>query len=99
MRAAARAGGAARLLLNSPGPNGGSIANSSGLVGKYIMDTVGTRVTGHIPALENLPPHNEDGAGGDHFYAPWWLYKDQIGGERGVARGAHRRLPRGAGAG
>ena len=55
-------------------PNG--IGNSGGLVGKYIMDTVGANWGGQIPLLENLPPHNEDGAGGLHVYAPWWLYKD-----------------------
>ena len=45
--------------------------------------------SGHIPALENLPPHNEDGAGGDHFYSPWWLYKEQKAGKLDFARGYH----------
>jgi choline dehydrogenase-like flavoprotein len=79
-----------RLLLNSRSalfPNG--LANSSGLVGKYIMDTVGASWGGHIPLLEGLPPHNEDGAGGDHVYAPWWLYKEQLAGKLGFARGYH----------
>jgi choline dehydrogenase-like flavoprotein len=79
-----------RILLNSKNnsfPNG--LANSSGLVGKYIMDTVGARLGGHVPALENLPPHNEDGAGGGHFYAPWWLYKEQKAGKLDFARGYH----------
>jgi choline dehydrogenase-like flavoprotein len=56
-----------RILLNSKSarfPNG--LANSSGLVGKYIMDTVGASLGGQIPLLENLPLHNEDGAGGGH---------------------------------
>src|SRR5688572_6388230 len=77
-----------RILLCS-GSGGTTLANSSGLVGKYIMDTVGARLYGHIPALENLPPHNEDGAGGGHFYAPWWLYKDQLAGKLDFARGYH----------
>jgi choline dehydrogenase-like flavoprotein len=79
-----------RILLNSKSkafPNG--LANSSGLVGKYIMDTVGASLQGQIPALENLPPHNEDGAGGDHFYAPWWLYKEQKAGKLDFGRGYH----------
>ena len=79
-----------RILLNSKSnafPNG--LANSSGLVGKYIMDTVGASASGQIPALENLPPHNEDGAGGDHFYAPWWLYQQQKAGKLDFARGYH----------
>ena len=68
-----------RVLLNSKSaqfPNG--VGNSSGLVGKYIMDTVGANWSGQIPLLENLPPHNEDGAGGLHVYAPWWLYKERL---------------------
>ncbi len=87
---AASSGETVRILLNSKSnrfPAG--LANSSGLVGKYVMDTVGTAVSGHVPALENLPPHNEDGAGGDHFYAPWWLYKEQLAGKLNFARGYH----------
>jgi choline dehydrogenase-like flavoprotein len=87
-----------RILLNSKSaqyPQG--LANSSGKVGKYLMDTVGSPVSGQIPALENLPPHNEDGAGGIHVYSPWWLYKEA--GKLGFARGYHiemgsgRRMP------
>jgi choline dehydrogenase-like flavoprotein len=74
-----------RILLNSAN----NLANSSGLVGKYIMDTVGADLDGHIPALENIPPHNEDGAGGGHFYAPWWLYGPQKAGKLNFARGYH----------
>ncbi|HEY6168534.1 MAG TPA: GMC family oxidoreductase [Verrucomicrobiae bacterium] len=87
---AASSGESVRILLNSKGarfPQG--LANSSGLVGKYIMDSVGATVSGQIPALENLPPHNEDGAGGPHFYMPWWLYKEQVAGKLGFARGYH----------
>lgn len=79
-----------RLLLNSKSnrfPKG--LANSSGLVGKYIMDTVGASLSGQIPALEDLPPYNEDGAGGAHMYIPWWLYKEQLAGKLGFARGYH----------
>jgi choline dehydrogenase-like flavoprotein len=83
---AAGASETVRILLNS------NVANSSGLVGKYIMDTVGADVVGHVPALENLPPHNEDGAGGDHFYSPWWLYKEQLAGKLDFARGYHIEL-------
>jgi choline dehydrogenase-like flavoprotein len=79
-----------RILLNSKSarhPNG--VANSSGLVGKYIMDTVGARLGGQVPLLENLPVHNEDGAGGNHVYVPWWLYKEQHAGKLDFARGYH----------
>src|SRR5216683_2249711 len=57
----------ARLLLNSKSsrhPEG--LANSSGAVGRYLTDTTGTSVQGHIPVLEGLPPYNDDGAGGMH---------------------------------
>ena len=87
-----------RLLLNSKSnrfPAG--LANSSGLVGKYIMDTVGGNWGGQIPLLENLPPHNEDGAGGLHVYAPWWLYKEQKAGKLGFARGYHIEFGTGKG--
>ncbi len=79
-----------RILLNSKSaqfPQG--LANSSGKVGKYLMDTVGANVSGQIPALESLPPHNDDGAGGGHVYSPWWLYKEQKAGKLGFARGYH----------
>jgi choline dehydrogenase-like flavoprotein len=72
-----------RILLNS------QVANSSGKVGKYLMDTVGADLVGQIPLLESLPPLNEDGADGGHMYAPWWLYKEQLAGSLGFARGYH----------
>ncbi len=87
---AASAAETARILLNSKSaqfPAG--LSNSSGLVGKYLMDTVGAGIGGQIPALENLPPHNNDGASGMHMYIPWWLYKDQRAGKLGFARGYH----------
>jgi choline dehydrogenase-like flavoprotein len=87
---AASSGETVRILLNSKStkfPAG--LANSSGLVGRYIMDTVGADMAGQIPALENLPPHNEDGAGGTHFYSPWWNYKQQAAGKMDFARGYH----------
>src|SRR5277367_3028015 len=80
----------ARIMLNSKSsmfPNG--IANSSGLVGRYLMDTVGSPVAGHLPLLEDLPPQNEDGVGGMHMYVPWWLYKEQKAGKMPFARGYH----------
>ncbi len=90
----------ARILLNSKSalfPNG--LANGSGKVGKYLMDTVGSSVTGQIPALENCPPHNEDGASAMHMYMPWWGYQKQAAGQLDFARGYHiefgggRRMP------
>ena len=80
----------ARILLNSKSakfPNG--LANGSGKVGRYLMDTVGSDLTGQIPALENTPIHNEDGTSSMHVYTPWWLYKEQLAGQLDFARGYH----------
>ena len=97
---AASACESARILLNSKSahfPDG--LANSSGKVGRYIMDTVGSDVWGQVPQLESLPPLNEDGADGHAYYMPWWLYKEQLAGKLGFARGYHiefgggRRMP------
>jgi choline dehydrogenase-like flavoprotein len=80
----------ARILLNSRSaqfPDG--LANETGLVGKYLMDTVGAGLGGQIPALEGLPPHNQDGTSGMHLYMPWWEYQRQAKGQLDFARGYH----------
>ncbi len=62
-----------RLLLNSKSarhPNG--LSNSSGAVGKYLTDSVGFSMSAHVPALEGMPIHDDDGMGGMHVYVPWW---------------------------
>jgi len=87
---AASACESARIMLNSTSnafPDG--IGNGTGLVGKYIMDTVGAGVGGQFPAMENMPPHNADGASAMHLYIPWWLYQEQAGGQLDFARGYH----------
>src|SRR5213075_1065048 len=71
-----------RSLLNSKSalfPNG--LANSSGKLGRYLMDTVGSSLTGQIPVMESMPPHNQDGADGLHRYMPWWHYQEQKAGK------------------
>ena len=80
----------ARILLNSKSsrhPDG--VANGNGIVGKDLMDTVGAHVAGQVPALENVPAHNEEGVGGAHAYVPWWQYKEQLAGKLDFARGYH----------
>ena len=68
----------ARLLLNSRStlfPQG--LANSSGVVGRNLMDSVGSWGSGYFPQLEKMPPHNHDGSGGNylpHVYMPWWKF-------------------------
>jgi choline dehydrogenase-like flavoprotein len=91
---AASAMESARLLLNSKStqfPNG--LANSSGMVGKYLTDTTGAGVSGHIPALEDHIPHNHDGVGGMHVYMPWWLDNSKLD----FPRGYHIEVYGGAG--
>ena len=85
----------ARLLLNSKStlfPDG--LANSSGVVGRNLMDSVGSHAAGYFPALERMPAHNHDGVGGMHMYLPWWKfdrkneflrgYHTEFGGGRGM---------------
>lgn len=72
---AASACESARLLLNSRStrfPNG--LANSSGAVGRYLTDSVGSHLAGYFPQFENFPIHNHDGVGGMHLYMPWWRF-------------------------
>jgi len=72
---AASACESARLLLNSKSalfPDG--IGNSTGNVGRYLTDSVGSDGWGEVPALEKMPPHNHDGVGGMHYYVPWWKF-------------------------
>jgi choline dehydrogenase-like flavoprotein len=83
---AASACESARLLLNSKTkefPNG--VANGSGLVGRYLMDTVGFGLSGYVPALEGMPHYDTDGYGGAHLYMPWWMWDkhDQLDFPRG----------------
>jgi len=87
----------ARLLLNSKStlfPDG--LGNSSGVIGRYLTDSVGSSGYGYFPQLEKVPPHNHDGVGGMHMYIPWWKfdrkndflrgYHIEFGGGRGMPR-------------
>jgi choline dehydrogenase-like flavoprotein len=72
---AASACESSRLLLNSRStlfPDG--LANSSGVVGHYLTDSVGSDAFGYFPQLEMFPRHNHDGTGGMHMYVPWWKF-------------------------
>ncbi|MBK5293943.1 MAG: GMC family oxidoreductase [Acidobacteriia bacterium] len=72
---AASACESARLLLNSKSArHANGLANSSGVIGRYLTDSVGFGLSGRIPALEGLPKHDSDGFGGMHMYIPWWEY-------------------------
>jgi len=93
---AASACESARLLLNSKSalfPNG--LGNSTGNVGKYLTDSVGSDGWGEIPTLEKMPPHNHDGVGGMHYYMPWWKFDRKNDFPRGyhIEIGGGRELP------
>jgi choline dehydrogenase-like flavoprotein len=93
---AASACESARLLLNSRSgsfPDG--LANSSGVVGRYLTDSVGSSVAGYFPQLEKVPPHNHDGVGGMHLYMPWWKFGQKNDFLRGyhIEFGGGRHMP------
>jgi choline dehydrogenase-like flavoprotein len=93
---AASACESARILLNSKTrdfPFG--VANSSGLVGRYLTDTVGLSLSGQVPAFEGMPHYNTDGYGGAHLFMPWWLWDKQQ--EIGFPRGYHIEIGGGYG--
>ncbi|MHA4741106.1 GMC oxidoreductase [Dyadobacter sp. MSC1_007] len=81
---AASAGESARLLLNSKSarhPNG--LANSSGIVGKYLHDSTGASRGAFMPHMMDRKRYNEDGVGGMHVYTPWWLDNKKLDFPRG----------------
>ena len=86
---AASACDTAKILLNS---RDGGLANSSGEVGRNLLDTTGTNVSAHIPALENHPRYNEDGMDVAHVYIPFWLYQEQAAGKLDFPRGYHYEI-------
>lgn len=90
---AASACESARILLNSKNeqfPNG--LANNSGQVGRNLLDSTGTDISGYIPGLEGRPRYNEDGHAGCHLFVPWWGHGAQAKGELDFARGYHFEL-------
>jgi choline dehydrogenase-like flavoprotein len=92
---AASACESARLLLNSKSaahPNG--LANSSGVVGKYLHDSTGASRSAFIPKLMDRKRYNEDGVGGAHLYIPWWLEGNK---KINFSRGYHIELGGGLG--
>ena len=81
---AASACGSARILLNSKStthPNG--LANSSGIVGKYLHDSTGSSMSGFLPQLMDRKRYNEDGVGSAQILSPWWLDNKNLDFPRG----------------
>ena len=50
-----------RILFNS------KIGNASGHLGRWLTDSTGGGLKGPVPALENMPIHNEDGTSVFHL--------------------------------
>jgi choline dehydrogenase-like flavoprotein len=93
---AASACESARILLNSKSSRSANgVANGSGVVGRFLMDTVGFEITGQVPALEGLPRYDSDGFGGAHLYMPWWEWENH--GKLGFPRGYHIEIGGGYG--
>ena len=90
---AASACESARILLNSKSarhPDG--LANSSGQVGRNLMDSTGAGLSALVPALMDRPRYNEDGHTANHLFIPWWGHKAQANGELDFPRGYHFEL-------
>lgn len=90
----------ARILLNSRSarfPQG--LGASTGHLGRWLTDSTGSSLGGQIPALENMPLHNEDGTSSMHTYAPFSEAQAQsakaMGSPRGyyMAFGGGRTMP------
>lgn len=93
---AASACGSARILLNSKSaihPNG--LANSSGIVGKYLHDSTGVSMSGFLPQLMDRKRYNEDGVGSAQILSPWWLDNKNLDFPRGyhIEYGGGMRMP------
>lgn len=74
----------ARLLLNSRSPHHpNGLANSNGVVGRYLHGHLGGGADIYLKELEGVPPFNQDGAT-DHVYIPRYNHlagkKDYAGG-------------------
>jgi len=74
----------ARIMLNSKSqvyPNG--LANSSGLLGKYLQDSTGASQAGILPQLLDRKRINEDATGTINIYGPWVLDNKKLDFPRG----------------
>jgi choline dehydrogenase-like flavoprotein len=74
----------ARLLLNSKSPvSPNGLANSSGLVGRYLQDSTGASRSGMLPQLMDRKRINEDASGAINMYGPWVLDNKKLDFPRG----------------
>lgn len=93
---AASACASARILLNSKSalhPDG--LANSSGIVGKYLHDSTGSGMSGFLPQLLDRKRYNEDGVQSAQILSPWWLDNKNLDFPRGyhIEYGGGMRMP------
>ena len=65
-----------RLLLNSKSKSPSGLANSSGLVGRYLGGHAASNLLGYLAELEGTPPVNNDGAM-DHAFIPRFNHLEQ----------------------
>ncbi|WP_286233542.1 GMC family oxidoreductase [Thalassotalea sediminis] len=93
---AASACESARIMMNSKSkhhPKG--LANSSGQLGRNIMDSTGTGLGAFIPSLAGRPKYNEDGHTANHLFIPWWGHKAHANNELDFPRGYHFEISSG----
>ena len=86
----------ARILLNSKSAaHPGGLANSSGLVGRYLHDSTGASAWGFLPQLLDRKRYNEDGVGSVHIYSPWWEDNKKLNFPRGyhIEYGSGMKMP------
>ncbi len=74
----------ARIMLNSKSSiHSAGLANSSGIIGKYLHDSTGVSMSAFLPQLLDRKRYNEDGVGSLHIYSPWWLDNKNLDFPRG----------------
>lgn len=86
----ASTGESARILLHSKSPaHPDGLGNSTGQVGRNLIDTPKYGMAAHVPSLEDLPAFFDEGVTLPHVYSPWWGYEQQRSGKLGFTRGSH----------
>ena len=88
-----------RILFNSRNRNfPGGLANSSGVLGKYLSEHVAFNgISGYLPQLTNRPTSNDDGPGEASLYIPRYNYGH--GDQKKFLRGWRLMFRSGCGAG
>lgn len=93
---AASACESARIMLNSKSTvHSNGLANTSGLVGKYLQDSTGASQSAVLPQLLDRKRFNEDATGSLNVYGPWMEDNKKLDFPRGyhIEFGGGMRMP------